>query len=74
MWFAQVFSITQNRAGAAQYAKQLNADVAFFLRDCLTFFDRTACFKLIHDVMKLLHQFEIPFADLNNVNIEALVS
>ena len=66
-----VASITQH-GSAAKNAKQLNADVAFFLRDCMTYYDRTQCFKLIHDVMKLLHQKTIPFENLNNITTEAL--
>ena len=49
-----VKALTEDRILPKERAIKLNSDVSFFLRDCLTYFDRTAGFKLIHETLQLL--------------------
>jgi hypothetical protein len=52
---ALVKALTEDRILPRDRAVKFNADLGFFLRDCLTFFDRTAGFRLVRETFKLLN-------------------
>lgn len=72
-----VYAICEDRVQPAHRAKTLNSDIAFFIRDLLSFMDRGFVFGLIHDVMRMNYQtpkpgFVMKASDLANFRIELL--